>query len=59
MKGYKTMFFGFILAGLGFLQAFDWATVVPQAWVGIVMALIGGAVMWLRAMTDTAVGKPE
>lgn len=57
MKGYRTMIFGALLAALGSLQAFDWATVVPEAWTGVVLAVIGGVIMLLRTMTSTLVGQ--
>jgi len=59
MKGYKTLAFGMALAALGFAQQFDWAAIVPAHWTGLVMAGIGGMVMWLRSITNTPMGKPE
>ena len=59
MKGFKTLLFGAIIAALGTIQAVDLATVIPESWVGIVMAGIGAIVMVLRGMTDTPLGKAE
>lgn len=56
MKGYKTLVYGAVLAALGSMQAFDWVTVVPEGYVGIVLAVIGAGVVWLRAVTDTPIG---
>lgn len=57
MKGYKTVAFGALLAVLGFLQGFDLATIVPEQWIGVVLAVIGGLTMLLRKMTTTPLGK--
>lgn len=57
MKGWKTIIFGVLVAGLGAVQAADLATVVPQQWVGLVMTGIGAVVMILRSVTDTPIGK--
>ena len=59
MKGWKTILFGALVAALGAIQAADIATVVPPQWAGIVMAGIGAAIMALRAITTTPIGKPE
>lgn len=59
MKGYKTIVFGALLAVLGFLQGFDWVTVVPEQWTGVVLAVIGGMTMLLRKMTTTPLGQSE
>ena len=55
LKGYRTLLFGSALAVLGFLQAVDWVEFVPAGWEGIVMAVIGAMVMWLRSVTNTPV----
>jgi hypothetical protein len=55
IKGYRTLLFGFMLGGLGFLQAVNWVDVVPAGWEGIATAAVGAMVMWLRTMTDTPV----
>lgn len=59
IKGWKTLAFALAIAVGGVLQAFDWATVIPQdkTWSGVVMIAIGAAVAGLRAVTSTAVGK--
>ena len=59
MKGYKTIIFGALLAVHGFLQGFDWVTVVPEQWTGVVLAVIGGMTMLLRKMTTTPIGQSE
>lgn len=53
MKGFKTLIFGAIIAALGGIQATDLATIVPDKFIGIVMASIGVVVMVLRAFTNT------
>lgn len=59
MQGWKTLSFGLAITVGGFLQAFDWATVIPQdkTWSGIAMIAVGGAVAALRAMTSTPIGQ--
>lgn len=57
MKGLKTLLFGALITALGGIQATDLATVVPEQFVGIVMAGIGMIVMFLRTITNTPVLK--
>lgn len=57
MQGWKTLIFGALITFLGGLQAADFAAIVPQEYVGIVMSVIGLAVMGLRAITKTPVTK--
>ncbi len=59
MKGWKTLTFALAVAVAGVLQAFNWATVVPQdkTWSGVVMLAIGAAIAALRYVTDTPAGK--
>lgn len=58
LKGYKTLGFGLALTILGFLQGFDFTTIIsdPQV-VGYVTSGIGVIVMVLRALTNTPVAK--
>ena len=58
-KGYRTLFFGALIAALGFAQGFDWVTVIPAGWEGFVVAGIGALMMYLRKLTDTPMGMPE
>ena len=55
MKGFKTLLFGAIITALGGIQATDLATIVPDQYIGIVMAAIGMIVMFLRTITNTPV----
>lgn len=55
MKGLKTLLFGALITALGGIQATDLATIVPDQFIGIVMAGIGMVVMFLRTITDTPV----
>ena len=59
MKGIKTLLFGAIITALGGIQAADLATIVPDQFIGIVMAGIGMVVMFLRTITTTPVLKSE
>ncbi len=61
MKGWKTLAFSLLVAGVGVIQAFDWATVVPpdQTWTGSVMIAIGAATAALRYVTTTPIGQSK
>jgi len=59
MKGYRTLMFGALIAALGFMQGFDWVTIIPAGWEAFVVAGIGALMMYLRKITDTPVGKTE
>jgi len=56
LKGYKTLGFGLLLTILGFLQGFDFTTIIsdPET-VGYVTSGIGIIVMILRTLTNTPV----
>lgn len=58
-KGWKTLSFGILVAVVGVLQAFDWATVIPQnkTWSGAVMTGVGAVIVALRYVTTTPMGK--
>lgn len=56
LKGWRTLILGAVIAGLGSIQAADLATIVPPEYSGLVLAVIGAAVMWLRIITNTPVG---
>ena len=58
LVGWKTLIFGLFVAVSGVLQTFNWYTVVPQdkTWSGVVMVLIGGAIVFLRYVTTTPIG---
>jgi len=59
MKGWRTLALALSVAVIGVLQAFDWASIIPQdkTWTGIAMMAIGGAIAALRAVTNTPIGK--
>lgn len=61
MKGWKTLAFSLLLAGVGVVQTFDWVTIVPQdkTWTGVVMMAIGGAIAALRYVTTTPIGQSK
>ena len=60
LAGWRTLLVGVAVAIAGVLQTFNWATVVPQdqTWSGVVMLLIGGAIVFLRYVTTTPIGVP-
>lgn len=60
MKGYRTLIFGAVLAALGFLQGFDFTTIVadPKT-AGFVTSAVGIVIIILRKITNTDLGKPE
>lgn len=59
MKGWRTLLFAAIVAVLGAVETFDWATVIPQQFVGIALMAIGILVGYLRKITNTALGENE
>ena len=58
-KGWKTFIFGLALVVVGFMQQFDWATVIPTQYVGTVVAAIGIIAMYLRSVTNTPIFKAK
>lgn len=59
MKGWKTLLFAIVLAIAGTLEAFDWATIVPEGFEGLALGVIGIIVGWLRKLTTTPLGSSE
>ncbi len=59
MKGWKTLGFALAVAVVGVVQAFDWATVIPDSasWKGVALLTISAVVAGLRVMTTTPVGE--
>jgi hypothetical protein len=55
-KNWRTLIFGALLVLLGGVQAADLATILPEAWTGVGMAVIGAVVMVLRTMTSGPAG---
>lgn len=56
LTGYKTLIFGGLLSLLGFLQAFDFTTIITdKTTIGYVTGAIGILVMVLRSLTSTPV----
>ena len=56
LKGWKTIIFGALIAGLGTIQATDLVQVIPQGWEDVAMAVIGAIILVLRGATDTPAG---
>lgn len=60
MKGFRTIIFGVIISVLGFLEGFDWVSILPAgSFTGFVITGIGAAIIWLRKITNTALGESE
>ena len=61
MKGWRTLIFAIIVAVVGVLQAFDWASVIPQdqTWSGMAMIALAGIMALLRTITNTTIGKSQ
>jgi hypothetical protein len=55
-KNWRTLIFGALLVLLGGVQAADLATILPEAWTGVGMAVVGAIVMVLRAFTSGPAG---
>jgi hypothetical protein len=59
LKGWRTIIFAFILAGLGGLTEADWLTVIPAEYIGVSMIVVGAVTAILRMMTNTPVGTKQ
>ena len=60
MKGFKTLFFGALVAVFGVLETFDWTNVFSDPQIaGIATTVTGAVIVILRMLTNTPVGKPE
>lgn len=57
MKGWKTLIFAAVLALAGVIEQFDWITVIPEGWDGVVLLVVGVVVAWLRKLTTTPIMK--
>ena len=59
LTGWKTLIFGAAVTLAGFLQAFNWASVIPNnpTVVGYVTTGIGVVIMVLRMLTTTPATK--
>jgi hypothetical protein len=59
LTGWKTALFGLAVAVVGYAQALDWATLIPNnpTLVGIVTGTIGVVIVLLRAITKTPIGQ--
>jgi hypothetical protein len=55
-KNWRTLIFGALLVLLGGVQAADLATILPEAWTGVGMAVIGAIVVLLRSLTSGPAG---
>jgi hypothetical protein len=55
-KNWRTLIFGALLVLLGGVQAADLATILPEAWTGVGMAVIGAVVVLLRSLTSGPAG---
>ena len=56
MSGWKTIAFNMALAVVGVLQTANWVDVIPGAYTGPLVAVIGMVGIWLRSATKTPVG---
>lgn len=63
VKGYKTVIVGALVALLGFLETFDVTNIlglIPDQYDPLVVSAVGFAMVLLRLITTTPVGKkPE
>jgi hypothetical protein len=55
-KNWRTLIFGALLVLLGGIQQADLATILPEAWLGYGMAVVGAIVMVLRSLTSGPAG---
>jgi len=59
MKGWKTILFAVIVSVIGTLEAFDWASIIPDKIEAFVLPIVGLIFMYLRSITTTPVGKSK
>jgi len=59
LKGKRTFILGALVTLLGTAQTLDWTQVLNESNSGLVVAGIGGLIMILRAVTNTAPGASE
>ena len=57
LKGYRTIIFGVLIAGLGTLTAASFIPWVGEMWGGVAFAVVGVVILALRTITDTPVGE--
>lgn len=57
LKGWWTIAFSALVALIGVAQTVDWASVIPQQYVGPVLIAIGAVGAAIRYITTTEVGK--
>jgi hypothetical protein len=50
-KNWRTLAFGALVTVLGGLQMTDLAVIIPPAYTGLAMTVLGGIVIWLRTIT--------
>jgi hypothetical protein len=55
-RNWRTLIFGALLVLLGGIQQADLATILPEAWLGYGMAVVGAIVMVLRSLTSGPAG---
>lgn len=58
LKGWWTVAFNALIAGLASIQAGDLATVVPDQYLPLALAVFAAINVGLRTLTTTPVGKP-
>ena len=57
MKGFRTLIFNAVIALVGVIEVFDWAEVVPNAWMPLVLILVSASGVYLRKITDSPIGE--
>lgn len=57
MKGWRTLTVSIIIAAIGAVEAFDWASIIPENFQGLFLIVLGMVIAYLRKITNTKIGK--
>ena len=59
LKGWRTLLFAVVIGVVGTLEAFDWVSLIPDAIEPFLVPIIPAVFIWLRKITNTALGQSE
>lgn len=57
LKGYKTVIFNILAIIFGAIEAGDFTNIIPDSYEGFVLSIVGIINIWLRANTNTPIGR--
>lgn len=59
LKGWRTILFNVAAAIFGVLETVDWINVIPYGWAGMLVPIVSVVNIYLRAQTNTPIGRKE